>query len=42
MDKLMRIEGLCKRALNVLENDGEYHAEDLADEILAVIAETST
>ncbi|GAT01291.1 unnamed protein product [Mycolicibacterium fortuitum subsp. acetamidolyticum] len=38
MDKLTEIRRLCETALDVLEHDGEYHAEDLADQILAVIA----
>lgn len=38
MDKLYAIKDLCDRVLDVLENDGEYHAEDLADQILAIIA----
>lgn len=31
MEKLNAIEVLCRHALDMLENDGEYHAEDLAD-----------
>lgn len=38
MDKLNAIKELCEKALDVLENDGEYHAEDLADQVLAIIA----
>lgn len=38
MDKLAQIEDLCKQAIAVLERDGEYHAEDLADQVLAIIA----
>lgn len=38
MDKLNEINTLCTHALDVLEGDGEYHAEDLADQILAIIA----
>lgn len=37
MDKLSQIKALCEGALDVLENDGEYHAEDLADQVLAII-----
>lgn len=37
-DKLSEIKALCERALDVLENDGEYHAEDLADQVIAIIA----
>lgn len=37
MDKLNQIEALCDHALDVLESDGEYHAEDLADQILQII-----
>lgn len=37
-DKVLQIQALCSHALAVLEGDGEYHAEDLADQILAVIA----
>ena len=37
MEKLNAIEAVCRHALNVLENDGEYHAEDLADQILIIV-----
>jgi hypothetical protein len=37
--ELSEIEALCKRVLDILMRDGEYHAEDLADQILAIIAE---
>lgn len=39
VDKLGKIEDLCKKAIDVLESDGEYHAENLADQILAIIAD---
>jgi tellurite resistance protein len=35
--KLTEVKGLCRHALDILEADGEYHAEDLADEVLAAI-----
>jgi hypothetical protein len=38
MDKLTQIKTLCEQALDVMENDGLYHAEDLADQVLAIIA----
>lgn len=38
MDKLAQIKALCEQALDVMENDGVYHAEDLADQVLAIIA----
>lgn len=41
MDKLNEIKALCTHALDVLESDGEYHAEDLADQVLAIIADTT-
>lgn len=37
--ELAEIEALCKRVIDILERDGEYHAEDLADEVLAIIAD---
>jgi phosphoribosylamine-glycine ligase len=37
-DKLTQIKTQCERALDVMENDGVYHAEDLADQVLAIIA----
>lgn len=39
MDKLTQIKNLCEQVIDVLENDGEYHAEDLADQILAIVVE---
>ncbi|BCO56111.1 hypothetical protein MINTM005_13550 [Mycobacterium intracellulare] len=36
--KRAKVKALCERAIDVLENDGECHAEDLADQVLAAIA----
>jgi hypothetical protein len=36
--KLTEVKELCGHALDVLEADGEYHAEDLADKVLAIVA----
>lgn len=35
---LTRIKVLCNHAIEVLEQGGEYRAEDLADQILAIVA----